>query len=123
MKVAIVHYWLITRRGGEKVLESILKLYPDADIYTLFYDEKIYGNFLKNHKIYTSIIDKPIFRKHYQKLFPLYPLALKSLKLKKEYDLIISSESGPAKGIKINNNANKRLIRPCQRVWKSIVCV
>lgn len=105
MKVAIIHYWLITRRGGEKVLESILKLYPEADIYTLFYDEKIYGDFLRNYKIHTSIIDKPFFRKHYQKLFPLYPLALKSLKLKKEYDLIISSESGPAKGIKINNKA------------------
>ena len=47
MKVAIIHYWFITRRGGEKVVESILKLYPQADIYTLFYDEKKYGNYLK----------------------------------------------------------------------------
>jgi glycosyltransferase involved in cell wall biosynthesis len=105
MKVAIIHYWFITRRGGEKVVESILKLYPDADIYTLFYDEDTYGNYLKRHQIYTSKYNTPFFRKHYQKIFPLYPSAIKSLKLRKNYDLIISSESGPAKGIKINNKA------------------
>ena len=38
MKVAIVHYWLISMRGGEKVIESIIDLYPDVDIYTHVYD-------------------------------------------------------------------------------------
>ena len=105
MKVAIIHYWFITRRGGEKVVESILKLFPDADIYTLFYDKDKYGGYLEKHKIYTSKYNSPFFRKHYQKLFPFYPKFLDSLQLKKNYDLIISSESGPAKGIKIQNNA------------------
>ena len=105
MKVAIIHYWFITKRGGEKVVESLLKLYPNADIYTLFYDEKIYGDSLKNYKIYTSILNTPLLRKYYQKIFPLYPTGIRSLKLKEQYDLIISSESGPAKGIQINNNA------------------
>jgi len=105
MKVAIVHYWFITRRGGEKVVESILKLYPNADIYTLFYDPKIYGNHLKSHTIYTSILNTPFLRKRYQKIFPLYPMGIRSLKLRKEYDLIISSESGPAKGIVNKFNA------------------
>lgn len=105
MKVAIIHYWFLTRRGGEKVVESILKIFPDADIYTLFYDNNQYGKFLDNHKIYTSWLNKPFLRKHYQKIFPLYPIGIKSLKLKKDYDLIISSESGPAKGIEIKNNA------------------
>lgn len=100
MKVAIIHYWFITRRGGEKVVESILKLYPQADIYTLFYDKRNYGDYLRGHKVYTSKLDIPFFRKHYQKIFPLYPYGLKSIKLKKKYDLIISSESGPVKGIK-----------------------
>lgn len=105
MKVAVLHYWFITRRGGEKVVESILKLYPQADVYTLFYDEKKYGSFLKNHNVYTSKYNTPFFRKHYQKIFPLYPRIVNSLELKKEYDLIISSESGPIKGIRINNKA------------------
>ena len=103
MKVAIIHYWFITRRGGEKVVENILKLFPEADVYTLFYDKDNYGEYLKNHKVYTSCLDSPFFRKRYQKIFPLYPLGIKSLKLKDNYDLIISSESGPAKGIKIRN--------------------
>ena len=103
MRVAIVHYWFITRRGGEKVVESILKLYPSADIYTLFYDKNKYGDSLKNHNIYTSILNTPFLRKYYQKAFPLYPIGIKSLKLKENYDLIISSESGPAKGIFIKN--------------------
>ncbi len=103
--MAIVHYWFITRRGGEKVVESILKLFPEADIYTLFYDKSTYGQFLNNNKVYTSILNFPFLRKHYQKIFPLYPLGIRSLKLKQNYDLIISSESGPAKGIRIQNNA------------------
>lgn len=105
MKVAIIHYWFITRRGGEKVVESILKLYPNADIYTLFYDEEKYGNHLKGHNIYTSHYNTRFFRKYYQKLFPFYPAIVKSLKLKENYDLIISSESGPAKGVEIINKA------------------
>ncbi len=105
MKVAIIHYWFITRRGGEKVVETLLKLYPNADIYTLFYDENKYGDYLNGHRVYTSKYNTPFFRKHYQKLFPLYPMVLKSLRLRDDYDLIISSESGPAKGIEIKNNA------------------
>lgn len=100
MKVAVLHYWFVSRRGGEKVVESILKLFPDADIYTLFYDKKKYGRHLENHNIYTSVLNIPFFTKRHHQLFPLYPLGVKSLKLKKKYDLIISSESGPIKGIK-----------------------
>ncbi|MFT4800765.1 MAG: glycosyltransferase involved in cell wall biosynthesis [Flavobacteriaceae bacterium] len=101
MKVAIIHYWFLGRRGGEKVIESLLKIYPNADIYTLFYDKKEYGDSLENQKVYTSILNKSFLKKHYQKIFPLYPLGIKSLKLRSSYDLIISSESGPAKGIEI----------------------
>ena len=105
MKVAIIHYWFITKRGGEKVVESLLKLFPEADIYTLFYDKRNYGPFLNNNNVYTSVLDKPFLRRNYQKIFPLYPMGIRSLRLKQDYDLIISSESGPSKGIKINNNA------------------
>lgn len=101
MKVAIIHYWFTTWRGGEKVVKSILDLYPDADIYTMFLDEGIKDKYFPNNNVYTSWFSKfSFFRKNYQKIFPLYPLALKTLKLKDKYDLIISSESGPVKGIK-----------------------
>lgn len=102
MKVAIVHYWFVTRRGGEKVVESILKIFPEADIYTLFYDEETYGKYLEDNKVYTSRLNRSTFlRKHYQKIFPLYPYGIRSLELQDDYNLIISSESGPAKGIKM----------------------
>ncbi len=39
MRVAIVHYWLVSMRGGEKVIEALCDMYPDADIFTLVYDE------------------------------------------------------------------------------------
>ncbi|MCP4296905.1 MAG: glycosyltransferase family 4 protein, partial [Proteobacteria bacterium] len=99
LKVAIVHYWLVTWRGGEKVLESILDLFPKADIYTLFYDPDVCGKYLQGHRVSASKLDYPFLRKHYQKVFPLYPYGIRSLKLEGSYDLLISGESGPAKGI------------------------
>lgn len=104
MKVAILHYWLITRRGGEKVLENLLELFPDADIYTLFKDPSIYGEEFPTQPVFTSVLDTPLVRKHYQKIFPLYPMGIRSLKVKGNYDLVISSESGPAKGVKVPRN-------------------
>ena len=104
MKVAVIHYWFLTRRGGEKVVESILKLFPEADVYTLFYDKNSYGDYLRGHKVYASKLNTKFLRSNYQAIFPLYPYGIKSLKLKQDYDLIISSESGPAKGIEIYNN-------------------
>jgi glycosyltransferase involved in cell wall biosynthesis len=99
LEVAVVHYWLVSWRGGEKVIESILKLFPRADLYTLFYDAPRCPSSLRERNIYTSCLDRPWLRPHYQKLFPLYPAGIRSLRLRKSYDLIISSESGPAKGI------------------------
>lgn len=99
VKVAIVHYWLLSMRGGEKVLEALSEIYPDADIFTLVYDPAAIKGRLKNHKITTSFLQKiPGSKKYYQMLLPLMPLALESMDLT-SYDLIISSESGPAKGI------------------------
>ncbi|ALN72844.1 glycosyltransferase [Aureimonas sp. AU20] len=99
MKVAIVHYWLVTMRGGEKVLEELCKLYPQADIFTLVLDEGTLSPILRKHKITTSFLQSiPGSRKHYQKLLPLMPFALEQLDVT-DYDLVISSESGPAKGI------------------------
>ena len=99
MKVAIVHYWLVTMRGGEKVLEELCKLYPQADIYTNVYNPEKISETIKSHKIYTSKINSwPFSKKLYQKYMPFMPKALMELDLT-GYDLIISSESGPAKGV------------------------
>lgn len=98
MKVAIVHYWLVGMRGGEKVLEELCALYPEADLFTLVADRSKLSPTLLAHKITTSFLQKLGGVKGYQKLLPLMPMALESFDLT-GYDLIISSEAGPAKGI------------------------
>lgn len=99
MKVALVHYWLVTMRGGEKVLETLCKMFPEADIYTNVYNPDAVSDIIRSHKVYTTKINKyPMARKLYQKYMPFMPKALMELDLT-GYDLIISSESGPAKGV------------------------
>lgn len=99
MKVAIIHYWLVAMRGGEKVLEQLCHLFPEADIFTHVVDPAVLSPTLKRHRIVTSFIDRlPGAHRHYQKYLPLMPLALEHLDLR-GYDLVISSESGPAKGV------------------------
>ena len=99
MKVALVHYWLVTMRGGEKVLETLCKIFPEADIYTNVYNPDAVSDIIRSHKVYTTKINKfPMARKLYQKYMPFMPKALMELDLT-GYDLIISSESGPAKGV------------------------
>ena len=96
MRTAIVHYWLLNRRGGEKVLDALCRLMPDADIFTLFCDPANLSPEVRSHKITASFLD-PLRRWH-RSLLPLMPMALESLDLR-GYDLVISSESGPAKGV------------------------
>ena len=105
MRVAIVHYWLVGMRGGEKVLEELCRLYPDADIYTHVHDAARTSALINSHRITTTYIAKlPFARKLYQKYLPLMPSALEELDLT-GYDLVISSESGPAKGVITHPNA------------------
>ncbi len=96
MRVAIVHYWLTGMRGGEAVLESLCRMLPDADIFTLFYDPESVSDTIRSHKVTASYLNP--LRRFYRGLLPLMPSALESLDLR-GYDLIVSSESGPAKGV------------------------
>jgi glycosyltransferase involved in cell wall biosynthesis len=99
MKVAIVHYWLVNMRGGEKMLEALLELFPDADIFTHVYDPAAVSALIRSHNVYTTRVQKlPLAKKLYQKYLPFMPDALKELDVT-GYDLVISSESGPAKGV------------------------
>jgi glycosyltransferase involved in cell wall biosynthesis len=105
MKTAIVHYWLVNMRGGEKVLEALLEMFPEADIYTHVYDPGAVSPLINSHRVITSYINKlPFAKKLYQKYMPLMPNALNGFNLQK-YDLIISSEAGPAKGVVPNPRA------------------
>ena len=92
-------------RGGEKVLENICRAYPNADIFTHVYNENNISKTITSHNIRTTFISKlPFSRYLYKYYLLLMPYALKKLDLKK-YDLIISCESGPSKGIIKNKNS------------------
>jgi len=96
MRAAIVHYWLLNMRGGERVVEALCRMLPDADIFTLFYDPARVSPTIRSHRVQASFLQP--FRGSYRSLLPLMPLALESFDLR-GYDLIVSSESGPAKGV------------------------
>jgi glycosyltransferase involved in cell wall biosynthesis len=99
MKVAIIHYWLVGMRGGEKVIEALCEMYPQADIFTHVYVPGSVSDRIRRHKVIPTFINAlPRAAKMYKNYLPLMPLALEQLDLR-GYDLIISSESGPSKGI------------------------
>lgn len=105
LRVAIVHYWLVGMRGGERVLERMLRLFPQADIFTHVYDPGSVSELIRSHRVTTTFIQKlPGARTHYQKFLPLMPMALEELDLA-AYDLVLSSESGPAKGVLVRPDA------------------
>jgi glycosyltransferase involved in cell wall biosynthesis len=102
MRSAIVHYWLLNQRGGEAVLEALCRLLPDADIFTLFYDPERVSPAIRSRRITASFLNP--LRRHYRSLLPLMPMALEHFDLR-DYDLVISSESGPAKGVLVPSGA------------------
>lgn len=102
MKIAILHYWWLSNRGGEAVCKALLELYPSADLFVHVCDDDTVRNALPPNfsgTIKKSFISRmPGAKSHYQKYLPLMPLALEQLDLS-AYDLVLSSESGPAKGV------------------------
>jgi glycosyltransferase involved in cell wall biosynthesis len=102
MRVALIHYWLVNQRGGEAVLLALCKLFPDAEIFTLFYDPEKANPIFRSHKVTASFLNP--FRRYYRSLLPLMPMALESFDLR-DFDLVISSESGPAKGVLVSAEA------------------
>ncbi|WP_240504413.1 glycosyltransferase [Tsuneonella mangrovi] len=98
-RVAIVHYWLLTMRGGERVIDRMLGLYPGADLFCHVYDRERMSARIRNARVSTTFIAQlPFSKRLYQYYLPLMPMALEELDLS-GYDLVISSESGPAKGV------------------------
>ncbi len=99
LNVALVHDWLNGMRGGEKVLAALCERYPDADVFTLFYERGTVSDTIARHRIITSGLQKlPFARTHYRRYLPLYPTAIEQFNLD-AYDLVISSSHCAAKAI------------------------
>ncbi|WMY06598.1 glycosyltransferase family 4 protein [Paraburkholderia phenoliruptrix] len=98
LRIAIVHDWLVTYAGAEKVLEQIVACFPDADLFSLvdFLDDR---SFLRGKPVTTSFIQNlPLARSKYRTYLPLMPLAIEQLDVS-AYDVVISSSHAVAKGI------------------------
>ncbi len=100
MRVALVHDWLTGMRGGEKVLESFCRLFPRADLFTLFHEPGSVSDLIENRKITTSFLDRiPGARGGYRYFLPLFPQAIETFDLS-EYDLAVSISHAVAKGVR-----------------------
>jgi len=103
MRVAIIHDWLNGMRGGEKVLEELLQLVPDATIYTLLHEKGKVSPLIESRPIVTSWLNRiPGIYRHYRNLLPLFPSAIESFDLS-SYDLVISSSHSAAKAVRPGN--------------------
>ncbi|HKG91388.1 MAG TPA: glycosyltransferase family 4 protein [Gemmatimonadaceae bacterium] len=100
MKVAIVHDWTVGYAGSERVLEQMLRVLPDADLYAVadFVPERERA-FLGGRAVRTTFIQRlPFARTKYRSYLPLMPLAVEQLDMS-AYDLVVSSSHAVAKGV------------------------
>jgi glycosyltransferase involved in cell wall biosynthesis len=96
---AIVHDWLTSPGGSEKVLLELLELLPDAELFTSVYDTERWTAALRGRTVHTSFLDRlPGARTHYPKLLPLMNAAFESFDLS-GYDLVVSSSHSCAKNV------------------------
>ncbi len=119
MKVALVHDYLNQFGGAERVLETLTELFPEAPIYTLFYDKEGVSNKFSGKEIKTSFLDKPFIRKRHRLFIPLFAKAAETMDLGDNYDLIISDSYGFAKGVKYARGFHISYIHtPLRYAWE-----
>lgn len=105
MNVALVHDWLTGMRGGERVLEEICNLYPDAAIFTLIHHQNSCSPEIERMRIIESpLADMPFAHRRFRLYLPLFPHFIEQLDLS-GYDLVISSSHCVAKGVKTDPDA------------------
>jgi glycosyltransferase involved in cell wall biosynthesis len=105
MKTALVHYWFVGQRGGEAVVEALSEILPEPELFAHVVEpDQLFGSLKALPWTETFIGRLPLAKRFYQAYLPLMPLALEALDMQK-FDLIISSEAGPAKWVIPNPNA------------------
>jgi glycosyltransferase involved in cell wall biosynthesis len=100
MRVALVHDWLTGMRGGEKVLERIAAMFPDAPIYTLVWNRGSVSPALESHPIHTSFLQSmPAIADRYRWYLPWFPAAIERFRLT-GFDAVISSSHAVARAVR-----------------------
>lgn len=105
LRTALVHHWLVTRRGGEQVFEVLAELFPSADVFTLVCDRSKVLPVLRGRRLRSSFLQKlPRPTQWYPYYLPLFPAAAERLDLT-GYDFVISSDAAAVKGVRIKPGA------------------
>jgi len=123
MKVAIIHDYLNQYGGAERVLESLLTIFPDAHIYTLLYNAKRTLGRFDDHIYHTSFLDFGVVRNYHRPFIPFMPLAAETMAVDNDYDLIISDTAGYAKGIRHGKGGHRQfhlsyVYTPLRYAWE-----
>jgi len=118
-RTALVHHWLVTMRGGERVFEALAELFPSADLFTLVCDPAQLSAGLRSRKIRPSVLQAlPNASKWYRYYLPLFPLATRRMDLS-TYDLVISSDAATVKGARCGNAVHICYCHtPMRYVWQ-----
>jgi glycosyltransferase involved in cell wall biosynthesis len=105
VRVALIHDWLTGMRGGEKVLEALCALFPDADLFTLVQVPGTTTPFIERRRVYTSPIQRlPLAGRLYRQYLPLFPAAIEQFDLD-DYDLVVSCSHCAAKSVVVPGRA------------------
>lgn len=105
MRVALVHDYLNQRGGAERVFAHFARAWPEAPVFTALYDERVAGDLIAPERVRTSFIAHlPAANRAFRYYAPLYPRAFESFDLS-EYDVIVSSTSAWAKGVRFRSDA------------------
>ena len=105
LRIALVHDWLTGMRGGEKCLEVLCELFPDAPIYTLIHVKGAMSPLIESRTIHTSFLQRfPFLERKYRMYLPLFPFAIEAFDFS-AYDLLLSTSHCVAKGAKPRNGA------------------
>jgi len=106
MRVALVHDYLDQFGGQERVLFQLMKLFPEAPIYTLLYEPKTLGKYFNGRRVETSILNNPLVRHYHRFFIPILGHAAQTLNLKDQYDLIITNTMGFVKGVRYKSGVH-----------------
>jgi glycosyltransferase involved in cell wall biosynthesis len=120
MKLALLHDWLNQVGGAEDVLTELVRMYPDAPIYTSIYDRQRMPTAWRSWPIRTLWLDRlPGIHTHHQRYLPLYPLAFGGLRLK-GYDVVLSNKSGFCHGVQVAPGTRHvcYCLAPTRYVWQ-----
>jgi len=114
LKVALVHDWLTGMRGGEKALETLCEMFPDAPLWTLVHVPGSVSEAIEARKIHTSFLQHmPFAKTKYRHYLPLFPLAAEMTQVSAEdADVVISTSHAVAKAM-VRKNSHRRPLHIC----------